>query len=149
MVTRRAGTVMPSSGAQWGLLDTNVVLDWLLDRKPWSDQALGLWQHCESGVIIPSIPASVTTDIYYIIRRLVSVDAAWNAITRIVGTLELLPVTDETIQLALQLPLKDFEDNVAIACAQQAGLDFIVTRDQDGFEHAPMRVLSPEVFPVT
>jgi hypothetical protein len=24
------------------LLDTNVVLDWLLDRKPWSDDALPL-----------------------------------------------------------------------------------------------------------
>jgi hypothetical protein len=31
------------------LLDTNVVLDWLLDRQPWADEAQSLWDARDSG----------------------------------------------------------------------------------------------------
>jgi predicted nucleic acid-binding protein len=37
----------------------------------------------------------------------------------------------------------DFEDNLQIACAVQAGADAIVTRDAQGFRGAPLPVLAP------
>ncbi len=40
-----------------------------------------------------------------------------------------------------------FEDNVQIACAQTAGVDFIVTRDPSGFAHSPLPVLAPTDVP--
>ena len=51
------------------LVDTNVVLDWLLDRKPWSDAAQPLWDARDAGRVVAYLPASVLTDIFYIIRR--------------------------------------------------------------------------------
>jgi len=47
------------------------------------------------------------------------------------------------IQLALGLPLSDFEDAVT-AAAQFAGCDCIVTRDPKGFRGCGLRFLLPE-----
>ena len=65
-------------------------------------------------------------------------------------TLQILPVDRETIYLALGLSSFDFEDNIVIACAQQAHLDIIVTRDRQGFAHSPIPVMWADqpLFPV-
>lgn len=47
------------------LLDTNIILDWLLDRKPWSDAAQPLWDARDAGRVVGYLPASVVTDIFY------------------------------------------------------------------------------------
>jgi len=31
------------------MLDTNVVLDHLIDREPWGDDATAIWQACAAG----------------------------------------------------------------------------------------------------
>ena len=64
-----ASSTSPAPRVLRVLLDTNVVLDWLLDRKPWSDDALPLWQARDTGRLITYISASAVTDIFYIARR--------------------------------------------------------------------------------
>lgn len=127
------------------LLDTNVVLDWLLDRSPWADEALPLWQARDTGRIIAYIPASVLTDIFYIARRQVGAVAALAAVDRSLA-LEVVAV-DKTILLrARALPGGDFEDNVAMACAEAERLDFIITRNTEDFQHSPVKAIEPLTF---
>lgn len=52
------------------LLDTNVVLDVLLKRQPFVEQASALWQACDEGQLVGYITASSLTDIFYIARRI-------------------------------------------------------------------------------
>ncbi len=124
------------------LLDTNVVLDWLLDRKPWSDDALPLWQARDTGRIITYISASAVTDIFYIARRQVGGVAALGSIDQSLA-LEIVPIDKETLLRARALPGSDFEDNVAIACAEAERLDFIITRNIDDFRHSPVPAIEP------
>lgn len=58
------------------LLDTNVVLDWLLDRKPWSDEAKPLWDARDADQLVGYLPASVLTDVFYIARRQIGISSA-------------------------------------------------------------------------
>lgn len=51
------------------LVDTNVVIDWLNDRQPWADEARLLWDSCDAGLVDLYLPASVLTDIFYILRK--------------------------------------------------------------------------------
>lgn len=51
------------------LVDTNVILDWLLNRTPWSDEARPMWHAQSTGFLIAYVPASAVTDIFYIARR--------------------------------------------------------------------------------
>jgi predicted nucleic acid-binding protein len=124
------------------LLDTNVVLDWLLDRKPWSDDALPLWQARDTGRPITYISASAVTDIFYIARRQIGTTAALASIDQSLA-LEVAPIGKETLLRARALPGSDFEDNVAIACADVERLDFIVTRNTADFGHSPVPALEP------
>ena len=125
------------------LVDTNVILDWLFERKPWSDEAHSLWHAQGNGLLVGYVPASAVTDIFYIARRLGDIDTAFASIDRIFASLETFPVDDVILRLARRLPGNDFEDNVQIACAQAANLDLIVTRNTDDFVHAPIPAIEP------
>lgn len=124
------------------LLDTNVVLDWLLDRKPWADEAMPLWQARDTGQLIAYIPASALTDIFYIARRQVGNVAALAGVDRSLA-LEVVPVDKATLLRARALPGSDFEDNVGMACAEAERLDFIITRNPGDFRFAPLPAIEP------
>lgn len=124
------------------LLDTNVVLDWLLDRAPWADEALPLWQARDTGRLIAYIPASVLTDIFYIARRHVGTIAALASVDQTLA-LEVIAVDKAILLRARALPGNDFEDNVVMACAEAERVDFIITRNTDDFQHSPVRAIEP------
>lgn len=125
------------------LLNTNVVLDFLLEREPWLSQARGLIQQHRSGAVVGYMPASVLTDIFYISRRAAGAERAFLAIDLCVRAFTLIPVDRAVIEGARGLPGDDFEDNVQIASAMQASLDYIVTRDHEGFARSPIPALTP------
>jgi hypothetical protein len=79
------------------------------------------------------LPASVLTDIFYILRKPLGNSEAKRAIERCVATCGLLPIDEVVIRQALALPGADFEDNVQIACSQVYRIDLIVTRNPADF----------------
>jgi len=52
------------------LLDTNVVLDFLLDRVPFADAAATLWQANDAGKITAYVSAITPANVFYIARKL-------------------------------------------------------------------------------
>jgi predicted nucleic acid-binding protein len=125
------------------LVDTNVVLDWLLDRKPWADQAQPLWDARDAGRVVVYLPASVLTDIFYIIRRQAGIPAAFTAVDRLFDSFGLFAIDAPLLQQARALPGNDFEDNVQIACAMNAQLDLIITRNPADFRLSSVPVIEP------
>lgn len=129
------------------LIDTSVILDWLLDRHPFVDKALRFWEAHDAGRAILHIPASVLTDIFYIARRQVGADAAMECLDRSLAVFEVIPVNRAILLRARALPGHDFEDNVAIACAEAEQLDMIITRDVKGFQRSSVSALDPMSLP--
>lgn len=125
------------------LADTNVVLDWLLDRQPWVATAKPLWDARDAGHLVAYLPASVLTDIFYIVRRQADIPTAFVAVDRVFTAFGLLAVDAALLHQARALPGTDFEDNVQIACAINAQLDVIVTRDPAGFHASPVPAIEP------
>ena len=72
------------------LLDTNVVLDVLLQRGPWMARAEAIWQASIHGRLESCITASSLTDIYYISRRLVGEQAARETVQKCLDVLTTL-----------------------------------------------------------
>ena len=125
------------------LLDTNVVLDLLLQRDPWRAQAEALAQAGAEGRIQPHVSASSITDIFYISRRLVGAEQARRVVRACLDSLQVVGVTRELLDAAERRPGLDLEDNLQIECAVAAGLEAIVTRDPRGFAGSPVAVLTP------
>lgn len=105
------------------LVDSNIVLDALLQREPWYTAARPFWHARDEGQILAHLPASAVTDIFYIGRRHAGLTLARQAVERCVREFALLSVDRAVLEAALALAGPDIEDNVQIVCAHRAGLD--------------------------
>ena len=124
------------------LVDTNIILDVLLDREPFVEDGMALFKLIEAGKIQGFIAATTITNIFYILRKMLGRDAAIEAIKRLLLSFELCAVNRQVVEWAINKNLKDFEDGVQAACAVVGCLDVIVTRDTSDFVEVRLPVLS-------
>lgn len=125
------------------LIDTNVVLDLLLEREPFLETAILLFEKIERGNFTGYIAATTITNIFYIIRKTEGREAALTAVNRLLIGLHFCAVDRHTVGTALRLGLRDFEDSIQLACATLNQLDGIVTRDRKDFIGSPLPIYSP------
>ncbi len=126
------------------LVDTNVVLDVLLNREPHVGASAAVWQAIETGGVEGLLSAHAIPTIHYLIRKERGGSVARRTLGEILRVFLVAAVDGSVIQHALESPCPDFEDSVSAAAARLAGCDVIVTRDPKGFPSSPVRVLSPE-----
>ncbi|MCX5980949.1 MULTISPECIES: PIN domain-containing protein [Nostocales] len=124
-------------------IDTNVVLDFLLEREPFVEDAVKLFAKIDAGEIIGFITATTITNIYYIIRKAAGVKVAQDAISQILTDLHICRVDKNILETAVALNFQDFEDAVQYACAMKSMVDVIVTRDVSGFLGSEILVILP------
>jgi predicted nucleic acid-binding protein len=124
------------------LLDTNVILDVLINREPWVTDAAQIWRMCSDGRLNGCVCASSITDIFYIARRLTDPTRARAAVQLCLATFMICPVDRDTLAMADGMMGDDFEDSLQIACAIVGNIDVIVTRDPEGFQHSPIRAIT-------
>lgn len=126
------------------LFDTNVVLDVLLDRRPYAEASSAVWAAVETGNSEGILAAHAVTTIHYLVRKEVGVAGARRIVSAVMKVFRIAAVDDAVLREALQLPLTDFEDAVTAAAARLADCDCIVTRDPKGFRASAVRALPPE-----
>ena len=126
------------------LLDVNVVLDVLMDRRPHANVSSFVWAAVERGHLKGLLAAHGVTTIHYLVRSARGVGAARSAVDGILRVLDVARVDGEVIRRALRLGWSDFEDAVTAAAAEAAHCQAIVSRDPKGFPHSPVRVITPE-----
>jgi predicted nucleic acid-binding protein len=126
------------------LVDTNVVLDVLLDRQPHVAASAAVWAAIETGAAKGFLAAHAITTIHYLVRKELGGAKAKRTISAVLRVFDVAAVDRTVLEEALQLSSPDFEDSVTAAAAQLAGCDFIVTRDPRGFRGSPVRPLTPE-----
>ncbi|NJL55042.1 PIN domain-containing protein [bacterium] len=125
------------------LIDTNIVLDLLLEREPYVESAITIFDHVEHGTLTGYIAATTITNIFYILRKAKGRDVALASIQRLLIGLQLCAVNRQTIETALSLGLTDFEDGIQLACATLSQLDAVVTRDSQDFSGSTLPIYSP------
>jgi predicted nucleic acid-binding protein len=129
------------------LIDTNIVLDILLQREPHYKNAARIIVLSEKGYIQSFLSASAVTDIFYIARKeLNDKAAALGLLKNILKTIHIASVTESSIHEALDLEWNDFEDSVQYVAGQSISAEYIVTRNPKDFAGSEIKVLSPEEF---
>ena len=133
----------------WGnmklLIDTNVVLDVLLRREPFSKTAAEVLNLTQRDDVREYVSASAITDIYYIANKQLKDRAAVrNLLERLLKIVSVAAVSEQEIRNALNLTWADFEDSVQYSVALLNEMDGIVTRNPDNCQEANMRIWLPE-----
>jgi predicted nucleic acid-binding protein len=125
------------------LIDTNIVLDFLLQREPFFQDAELLFQSIDAGQLIGYVTATTLTDIFYISRKHTrSIEQARQAVSATLTVMVICPIDRTVLESAFNSGLVDFEDAVQIFGAVAQGLDAILTRDSKGFLSSPIPVFS-------
>ncbi|HSH79125.1 MAG TPA: PIN domain-containing protein [Herpetosiphonaceae bacterium] len=128
------------------LLDTDVILDLVLDRTPFVAAAEALVEAHEQGRFSAYIAPITPVNVFYIVRKNKGAEIAREAITAIIDGFYVCPLDLTVLQSATVLPLTDFEDAVQLAAALASGLDAIVTRNIVDYAGAPLPVYRPDEF---
>lgn len=126
------------------LVDVNVILDVLLDRKPHVEASSIVWAAVESAQAEGLLAAHAVTTIHYLIGKELGAARARGLIVRILRVFGVAAVNGEVLRDALNLSWADFEDAVTAVAAQAAGCDLVVTRDAKGFPNSAVPPVTPE-----
>lgn len=128
------------------LLDTNVVLDLLLARKPFDKDAVAIASAVARGELVAYIAATSVTTIHYIARKAIGTLEADRAIGRLLLLFQVAPVTELVLSSALARAFSDFEDAVLDAAAELVSVNALITRDAEGFRRSKLPVFTPAEF---
>ncbi len=124
------------------LIDTNLVLDLLLNRKPFVANAVKVFEQAEKGHIEAYIMANSVTDIVYILRKAYSGDQIREHLQNMFGFIKVMSVTASDIFGAFKLGMPDYEDALLVQCAKAGSIKSIVTRNKKDFQNCPVECLS-------
>lgn len=128
------------------LIDTNVVLDVLLDRPLFVDDAAAILTIPES-IAYKYISASAITDIYYVAyKELHDKQKVKDIIKRLLSVVRIADVSEENILFALESDWNDFEDSVQNAVAESHNFDAIITRNSADFKNSKLNIFPPKDF---
>lgn len=126
------------------MIDTNIILDVLLERDPFFADSKEILSLCENNKLQGFISASTATDIFYMVRKaLQSTDEAYRALGHILNIVKVLAVTNDDVNTAFLQKAKDFEDCLLATCAKSNKCDGIVTRNKKDFLTFGMTLYSP------
>ncbi|MGV3527309.1 MAG: type II toxin-antitoxin system VapC family toxin [Flavisolibacter sp.] len=125
--------------------DTNILLDILADRRPYSFSAAKLLDLSLSGQVTIYASAISFNNIYYILKRSLSHNEALKLLTGLTELVEVVDVTKEIIQQSIISGFKDFEDAIQYYSAKTIdNIDVLVTRNIRDYKKSDIPVRSAE-----
>ncbi len=128
------------------LIDTNVALDFILEREPFFETSRKVIDLPNEHNVTEFVSATTVTDIYYIAyRHLKNREIVMALLKKFLQVVKVANVTQKEIYMALNLDWKDFEDAVQYSVAASNDFDGIVTRNMQGFdEDDAVKIFTPE-----
>ena len=128
-------------------IDTDVIIDFLIDRKPFSREAAIIFTLIEQKKLKGFSSSLTFSNLYYVLRKIEShnrVISKLDSLSKMVG---ILKVEEQTIKNALASGFPDFEDSIQyFSAVDSKKIDVIITRNIKDFKKSEIPVMTPEDF---
>ena len=129
------------------LVDTNIVLDYLLEREPYAESAKKIVVACKQKKVIGCIAAHTVSNMFFILRKTYSVEDRRTILKDIYKLFDVEGIDRLKIIQALDnSDFKDFEDCLQMQCAKSFRADYILTRNLADYRDSEIACISPEEF---
>ncbi|OFY96151.1 MAG: hypothetical protein A3K10_13850 [Bacteroidetes bacterium RIFCSPLOWO2_12_FULL_31_6] len=126
-------------------LDTNVIIDFIAERKPFSKAAAKLFDLSEKGIVKIFISSLSYSNIYYVVKKSTSHKEMITILRELESMTETVDVTKSIIKSSLFSDFKDFEDAIQYHTAiSNKKTTAIVTRDTKDYKNSNLAILTPE-----
>lgn len=128
------------------LIDTNVVIDFLITREPFFKASAEVTMKCANGELEGCIAFHSISNLWYILRKIPE-DKRRKWLTDICGFLKVAGADHNEVINAIQnKEFRDFEDCLQDRCAKSIGASYIVTRNVADFNGSEIPAVTPEDF---
>ena len=126
-------------------LDTNVIIDLIADRKPFSKHVIEIFKHAEENSIHLFTSSHSIATAHYILKKYVAEKELREILLNLLAFLDVVPVDLDVLKKGLRSIHKDFEDTIQMFCASSIpGINYIVTRNTKDFKTSELVVLTPD-----
>jgi len=129
------------------LIDSDVILDFFFDRKPFSEYATLIISMCESKKIKGFLTPVIYSNVYYLLRQTAKHKKVIEKLKQLIEITDVLIMDGEVIKKSLNSDFKDFEDSLQNYAAVNDGkIDIIITRNLKDYKHSELGVFTPETY---
>ncbi|RZJ80956.1 MAG: PIN domain-containing protein [Flavobacterium sp.] len=126
-------------------VDTNIIVDLIADRKPFSKFALEIFSKAEENKIELFTSSHSVATAHYLLKKHIEEQKLRQILDAFLDYIKIIAVDQDIIRKSLKSAHKDFEDAVQIFCAHKVELiDCIVTRNIKDFKLSEIPVLTPD-----
>ena len=125
------------------LVDTDVLVDLALDRRPHGAPAGELLDLLEENPGIGFIAWHSASNFYYLVAPARGKDETKAFLLDLAGFIDVAATTTESLRQAARLAMRDFEDAMQVAAALACGAEVIATRNVRDYAGAPVRAATP------
>jgi predicted nucleic acid-binding protein len=129
------------------LIDSDVILDFFFDRKPFSENAAQIFSLCESKQIKGYVTPVICSNLYYLLRQVAKHDKVIKQLSQLMTIMDILSMDRVIVLQALGSGFKDFEDALQNFSVVKSGfIDVILTRNIKDYSKSEIGVFTPESY---
>ena len=128
------------------MIDTNILLDVLLDRMPYAEESALIWDLCEAGEAEGHISSLSFANMVYILRKKIDKDLIMSLVTNLSQVFRFEALGQEDLYVAAACLWDDYEDAIQFVTAVRIKADCIITRNRKDYEKSAVPVMTPAEF---
>ena len=126
-------------------LDTNIIVDLIADRKPFSKYSIEIFKKAEEKKIKLFTSSHSIATTHYLLKKYLEEKILRDVLYNLLDYLTVIAVDTDVLKKGLRSKHKDFEDSIQILCASTIEkIDCIVTRNTKDFRDSEILVLTPD-----
>ena len=127
------------------LVDTNVLLDYLLTREPFYEDAKKIVLACVQGTVKGCIAAHSISNMFFILRKDYNAKERREVLVNLCSIFDVEGLDKAKILSGLQNEdFSDFEDCLQMECAKAFNAEYIVTRDVNDYKMSEIKAILPK-----
>jgi len=127
------------------LIDSDVILDFLFDRKPFSEYSSYVLTQCELKKLKGYITPVIICNVYYLLRKISTHQRVITKLNQLLTLTDIIIIDKQVVLNAMNSKFKDFEDALQnYACEQSGKVDLIITRNVKDYQKSNLSILTPE-----
>ena len=126
-------------------LDTNIIVDLITDRKPFSKYSIEIFKKAEEKKIKLFTSSHSIATTHYLLKKYLEEKNLRDVLYNLLDYVTVIAVDTDVLKKGLRSKHKDFEDSIQILCASSVEkIDCIVTRNIKDFRDSEILVLTPD-----
>ena len=125
------------------LIDTNIVLDVLLNRPEFVKDSSMIWKLCETEQAKGYISTLTYANMMYVMRKQLTPEQIEEVFRKLNLIFEFADFSPVVLERAVSMKWKDFEDAVQSATAESVHADYIITRNLKDFTQSRVMAFTP------